>query len=50
MDMKLLQDLEKNGKQRYEEIPAFMKQRGFPLNFETRSGRCTFVGKSSLPV
>ena len=41
--MQLLHDLEKNGKQRYEEILPFMRQKGLSLNFETRSGLCTFV-------
>jgi hypothetical protein len=48
MNMELLRDLEKHGKQRYEDIPAFMKQRGLSLDFETRSGSCTIVGELLL--
>ena len=41
--MSLLERLEK-GEQKYEKIPAALSEVQLPLNFSTRSGRCTIVG------
>jgi len=48
MDIKLIENLEKQGQLKFGGMPKSMRENGLPLHFETRSSRCTVVGKLIL--